>query len=284
VIAVAVVLAVSIVQVQNGLVLQSFLASRPTPGGSGMPIAYTAAVVREARQAWQARDAAEIIVNTRGIDPAVDEYPAVFSFLLNDVPHRIVDVTQAARLYPNDENIQIDFLPDEAMPRLAAEREPIGHVALRPGEQAADIYAVAPYASITFDTTSAPLARWADGVGLMRLTVRQARPGQTALIDLYVRVDEVPAPATYQWTNQLFDPQGKRWAQVDTNSYPANDWRVGDIIGYEFNLELPGDLPYGEYVLRIGRYTLPDVVTVPVIDVAGLPQSDAFEFQVRVEP
>jgi hypothetical protein len=108
--------------------------------------------------------------------------------------------------------------------------------------------------------------------------------GQTGALELYVRVDEVPAPATYQWTNQLFDKQGKRWAQVDTAGYPVAYWRSGDVIGYEFGLNLPGDLPDGTYVLRIGQYTLPDIATVPVIDAAGLPQSDAFEFQVSVNP
>jgi hypothetical protein len=97
-------------------------------------------------------------------------------------------------------------------------------------------------------------------------------------------VDAVPEPAIYQWTNQVFDQQGKRWAQVDAGGYPSSYWRSGDILGYEFDLAVPPDLPFGGYLWRLGQYTLPNVVTVPVIDAAGLPQSDAFEFQVSVEP
>lgn len=272
------------VQVQHTLVLQAFLASRPTPGGAGLPIGYTEALAREAVQALNERGAAEIIVNTRGVDPAVDEYPAIFSFLLSEVPHRCVDALGAARLYPKDTTIQIDFLPDQAMPRPTGGREPIGRVALRAGERAAEIYAAPPYASIEFDASAPPLARWANGVGLMWLTARDLAPGQTATLAEYVRVDSLPAPAAYQWTNQLFDTPGKRWAQVDAAGYPAQYWRAGDIIGYEFKLDLPGDLPNGEYVLRVGQYTLPDVATVPVIDAAGLPQSAAFEFRVAVQP
>jgi 4-amino-4-deoxy-L-arabinose transferase-like glycosyltransferase len=271
-------------QVQQTLVLQAFLASRSTPGGAGLPIGYTESIAREAVQAMTERGAAEIIVNTRGVDPAADEYPAVFSFLLSEVPHRCVDVFGAARVYPKDTTIQIDFLPDGVLPRPTAGREPIGRVALRAGERAAAIYAVPPYASIEFDASAIPLARWANGVGLMWLTARDPEPGQTATLAEYVRVDSLPAPAMYQWTNQLFDTAGKRWAQVDAAGYPAQYWRLGDIIGYEFKLDLPGDLPGGEYVLRVGQYTLPDVATVPVIDAAGLPQSDAFELRMVVKP
>ncbi len=284
VIAVVAVWAIAVVQVQNTLVLQAFLASRPTPGGAGVPIGYYETIVREAVQAKTERGAAEIIVNSRGADPAVDESPAIFDFLLNDVPHRMVDAFGAARVFPKETNIQIDFVPDEVMPRPVADREPIGRVALRAGEQAADIYAVAPYASLEIDTAALPLARWANGLGVLAVKVSSAAPGQTAKVEVDVRVADVPAPATYQWTNQLFDGRGKRWAQVDAAGYPAAYWRNGDIIGYEFSLNLPGNLPTGDYVLRIGQYTLPDIATVPVIDAAGLPHSAAFEFQVLVEP
>lgn len=278
------VLLVAAVQMQQTLVLQAFLASRPTPGGAGLPIGYYETIVREAVQAKTERGAAEIIVNSRGADPAVDESPAIFSFLLNDVPHRFVDAFGAARVFPKETNIQIDFVPDEVMPRPVADREPIGRVDLRASELAANLYAVAPYASIEFDTMALPLARWANGVGVLWLNARELAPGQRAVLAEYVRVADVPAPAMYQWTNQLFDQQGKRWAQVDAAGYPVVYWRNGDIIGYEFSLNLPGDLPTGDYVLRIGQYTLPDIATVPVIDAAGLPQSAAFEFQVLVQP
>jgi hypothetical protein len=271
-------------------VLQSFLASRPTPGGAGLPIGYYETIVREARQALKDRGAVEIIVNTRGSDPAVDEYPAVFSFLLNETPHRFVDVTQAARLFPGEANIQIDFAPSSLLSLLPSGgderggRERIGQVALREGEQAVEIYAVASYASLPLEPTSAPLARWANGVAALSVKVTRARPGQTATVEVYARLDETSAAAAdYHWTNQLFDAQGKRWAQTDAAGYPARYWRRGDIVSCQFGLDLPGDLPPGDYVLRLGQYTYPDVATVPVLDAAGLPQADAFEYRVAMK-
>lgn len=260
---------IACVQTQHTLVLQSFLASRSTPGGAGLPIGYYETIVREAQQARQDRGAAEIIINTRGSDPAVDEYPAVFSFLLNETPHRFVDVTQAARLFPGEANIQIDFAPPLFSPR------PTGGM-----KGGVEIYAVAGYAS----SGSVPLARWANGVDVLGVKVTRARPGQTVYVEVEVRLDEASSAADYHWTNQLFDAHGKRWAQVDAAGYPARYWRRGDIVGYQFSLDLPGDLPAGDYVLRLGQYTFPGVATVPVIDSAGLPQADAFEYRVSVEP
>ena len=280
----SVVLALGIVQTQQTLVLQAFLAARPTPGGAGIPIGYYETIVNEARHARQLHSSAEIIVNTRGLDPAVDEYPAIFDFLLNDVPHRFVDVSSTLRVFPGARYLGIDFVPDQSAPRSKPPNLPAGQVALRSGEYPAEIYGVPPYASLPIAATATPLARWANGLSVLAVNVSDAAPGQTAKIEVYVRVESVPVPATYQWTNQLFDGQGKRWAQVDAAGYPVSYWRSGDIIGYAYSLDLPGDLPSGDYVLRIGQYTLPDIATVPVIDVAGLPQSDAFEFHVWVKP
>lgn len=281
---VLVVLAIGVVQTQQTLVLQAFLASHPTPGGAGIPIGYYETIGREAVQAKTEHRSAEIIVNTHGLDPAVDEYPAIFDFLLNDVPHRFVDVASTLRVFPGARYLAIDFVPDQTVPRTKPQNLPAGQVALRSGEYPAEIYGVPPYASLPIAATATPLARWANGLGVLAVNVSGAAPGQTAKIEVYVRVADVPAPAMYQWTNQLFDQQGKRWAQVDAAGYPVVYWRNGDIIGYEFSLNLPGDMLAGDYVLRIGQYTLPDIATVPVIDAAGLPQSDAYEFHVLVKP
>ena len=42
------------------------------------------------------------------------------------------------------------------------------------------------------------------------------------------------------------------------------------------------DLPAGDYVLRVGQYTWPEVKPVLVIDAMGNPQSDAVGIPVRV--
>jgi hypothetical protein len=80
----------------------------------------------------------------------------------------------------------------------------------------------------------------------------------------------------------LWDQNGRRWAQVDDNGYPTRYWRVGDVITQGLTLDLPADLPAGDYVLRIGQYTWPEVKPVLSLDVAGNPQSDAVEIPVRV--
>ena len=69
---------------------------------------------------------------------------------------------------------------------------------------------------------------------------------------------------------------------MDDNGYPARYWRAGDVIMQPMTLEVPPDVPAGDYMLRVGQYTWPDVEPVLSIDVAGNPQSDAVEIPVRV--
>ncbi len=77
-----------------------------------MPIGYYERIVNAGQGLrWQQTGGAEIIVNTRGSNPNSDEYPAIFNFLLNEVPHRFVDVGQPARVYPAASHIQIDYAP-----------------------------------------------------------------------------------------------------------------------------------------------------------------------------
>ena len=78
------------------------------------------------------------------------------------------------------------------------------------------------------------------------------------------------------------DKTGRRWAQVDDNGYPARYWRAGDVIVQTLALDVPTNVPPGDYVLRVGQYTWPEVKPVLTIDAMGNSQSDAAEIPVRV--
>jgi hypothetical protein len=44
-----------------------------------------------------------------------------------------------------------------------------------------------------------------------------------------------------------------------------------------FQIEIDTEAPPGEYWVRMGMYTYPDVVNVPVLDTAGNPIADFME-------
>ncbi|CAG0933710.1 hypothetical protein TFLX_03188 [Thermoflexales bacterium] len=274
------VVGVALSQAYQVIVLQQFIASRPTPGGVGIPIGYYERLVNEARDALKQTRGTEIIVNTHGSNPNSDEYPAIFDFLLNDVPHRFVDADQAARVYPATSHIQIDYAPHETGPLVEAGRELIARIMLRAGEQAGRVYRSAGYTTPPCEVPATP-ARWSNGVALLSAHINPLKPGEPTIIHLCLKIEQ-PSSEEFHWTAQLWDKRGRRWAQVDDNGYPTRYWRAGDVITQDLLLDVPGEIPTDDYVLRIGQYTWPEVQPVLTLDVAGNPQSDAVEIPARV--
>jgi hypothetical protein len=210
-----------------------------------------------------------------------DEYPAIFNFLLNEVPHRFVDVSQAMRVHPAASHIQIDYAPYGSTTSVEAGRDLIREVTLRAGEQPGRVYRSGGYTDPPCDVMATP-GWWQNGVSLLSAQIDPLKAGQPAIVQLCLKIDQQPTEE-YHWTAQLWDRDGRRWAQVDDNGYPSRYWRAGDVITQDLTLDLPADLPAGDYVLRIGQYTWPDVKPVLSLDVAGNPYSDAVEVPVRVE-
>jgi hypothetical protein len=72
----------------------------------------------------------------------------------------------------------------------------------------------------------------------------------------------------------LVGPDGQLLAQDDwlmnSNSGPTSHWKVGDTVEDRRELALPGDLPPGRYVLKIGVYYWETGERLSVSDEAGL--------------
>lgn len=272
---------IAMAQAYQVLTLQQFVAARPTPGGMSIPIGYYEQMTRQAEDALKQSGGAEIIINTRGSNPDTDEYPAIFDFLLNEVPHRFVDIGQAAVVYPAASHIQIDYAPDGTPPAANGPRELFTHVPLRDTEAPAAIYRVAGAADPPCEVSAAP-ARWSNGVTLLSAQIDPLKAGGKAAIRLCLKIDQ-PSTGEFHWTAQLWDKAGRRWAQVDDNGYPARYWRAGDVIVQTLMLDVSPDVPAGDYILRAGQYTWPAVKPVLTLDAMGNPQSDAVEIPVRVE-
>jgi len=285
---------IAFAQAYQVLTLQQFVATRPTPGGMSVPIGYYEQLVDQAKDALRKFGGAEIVVNTHGSNPSVDESPAIFDFLLNEVPHRFVDVGQATALYPALSHIQIDYAPDGTLSTIDGQRELLAQLTLRATESPAAIYRVEGAANPPCEVMArhqngaATSARWSNGVSLLTAQIDSMKPGEKAAIHVCFKIDHLvrtrPEAEEFHWTAQLWDKAGRRWAQVDDNGYPTRYWRAGDVISQTLTLDVPADVPAGDYVLRVGQYTWPEVKPVLTMDVMGNPQSDAVEIPVRVEP
>ena len=106
-----------------------------------------------------------------------------------------------------------------------------------------------------------PRAVWDNGLMLLATEVSgELAPGAELTI---THTWQMPAlvPGPYHFYNHLL-LEGNLVAQVDGGSVPHWHWRDGDTLLTYFTLVLPDDLPPGDYALRVGMYTWPDLQRV----------------------
>jgi len=104
-----------------------------------------------------------------------------------------------------------------------------------------------------------------------------AQPGEVLYLDLYWEA-LTPAPASYTLFVHLLGGYnaatgGPVWAGTDSlpggGSYETNNWQPGERIVDEIQVQLPADLPAGDYQIEIGWYDLNTMQRVPAIDQDG---------------
>lgn len=108
-----------------------------------------------------------------------------------------------------------------------------------------------------------------DGVTLLGYQCSgEALPRQRIEVLLYW---QTRAPLTVDYTTfiHLIDPTtGTLIAQFDNppvdGLVPTSKWTVGDVMVTRMMLELPSEMPPGNYDLLAGMYTYPDLVRLPV--------------------
>ncbi len=265
-----------------------FVARYDTPDGYGPvvgPLWRAASAAGEAASA----DGAEVLVVARGDNPVWDNVPAAFDVLLpRQLPHRFVD-GQKALVFPNGPAVYIVSPEMEAV--AAVLRGQTGAMLVTqidaPGES--------PFLVFRRDNASrddvlagmTPLPqprRLGNGVEMLAYRVGSVQPpaaagnapsGGTVGVTLAWWFDSASPPdADYHAFAHLVDAAGERRGQHDLSSFPSTAWQSGDLVLTHFQVQIDTPPP-GEYWIRLGMYTYPDVVNVPVVDVAGNPAADA---------
>jgi hypothetical protein len=81
--------------------------------------------------------------------------------------------------------------------------------------------------------------------------------------------------ASYKVFVHLVDSNGQLRAQQDAlpknNTLPTDRWFEGEYVTDDYILNLPADLPSGEYRMLVGMYDPETGVRVPLADPNGLP-------------
>lgn len=92
-------------------------------------------------------------------------------------------------------------------------------------------------------------------------------PGQQISLTLYWQAIN-PPEGDYTIFLHLLGPDGNLVAQHDAlpldGLYPTSEWVVDDVFAHRATLQLPPNVPAGEYDLLAGMYTYPNTVRLPV--------------------
>jgi 4-amino-4-deoxy-L-arabinose transferase-like glycosyltransferase len=277
-------------QVYLTLAWYRFVDSHSTSGGHGAPVKYAVHTAATIHRLADETGNPQVILLTRGDDPAYASAPAIFQFMLgSELSPRFVDARQAM-IFPNSELDTVYCLTPDVDDTPAAEwlerfavALPAEEVLVRGGPQTYRFYrlpAGAPQRIASRIASDSEPTVFANGVTLLgHQALGEASPGHTIRLILWWLSPQAPDDADYHFFNHLLDEEGHRWGQRDGPGYPTRAWRTGDLIVSWFDVEIAADAPPGPFWVRTGMYTYPDVMGVPVVDAQGQPVSDAVEWE-----
>ena len=110
--------------------------------------------------------------------------------------------------------------------------------------------------------------------------------GQTIVVNLSWQIERLPGEPFAAWRYDpfinLIGPSGQSLAQADTPSVAGGAWVVGEYIQTATRLQLPGDLPPGEYKLAVSLFDRAQSKNAAFFR-EGFEPSASFELALRVK-
>jgi 4-amino-4-deoxy-L-arabinose transferase-like glycosyltransferase len=266
----------AIAQMWNWGTLLAFVSTVATPGGFGTPLAIQLQATQLAQAMLSEESATEVLIAGPGESPGVDQFAAVNSVLLRSVPHRFVNVNQSAVFPETAAIVLMSHRLGELSEQYAEAARQIEHVPRRAGEESLWVLAV-PGQAAPLPDHALPSPTLANGVALLGYDLSHP-DDDLASWQIFWRSGP-PSSADYHFFNHLIDSSGQRVSQADGAAFSASQWHPGDVVISRFSLPWPTDI--GESLtVRVGMYTFPEIENVPVLDIAGLPLSDAVEIAI----
>lgn len=261
--------------------LLTFVSTHDTPGGFGVPLKDTLAVVERTRVFASQMGGTEIVVSLPGADPRYDGQAAVFDVLFGSEA-RLVDGRKGL-VFPARGAV---YLADpSAVPALTF----LGELNCRTGARLPVRTGSALSYRLVYcpGTVAVPPRPWERGPAYWAVGLRllgsdwsgMPAPGGVLHWRLYLRVEQgLPvAVGDLHCFNHLVDSQGNRWGQMDGPISSPAAWRSGDVLVQWFDIPISPEAPPGPYFIRLGLYIYPDIVNVQLLDEAGNPTGEFVE-------
>lgn len=267
--------------------LYRFVAREDTSGGHGVPLRYWQ---EAARMVWREADSLgvrEVRIITQGASVDYEEVPAILHYLLEPEVEAVfmgqggndclLLPLEAPAVYlfthPLTERLECTVAQlggEEKGALLLPDGQTRLRVVVAPGHSREELLAATRRLS--------PPQRLDVGLTLLGYQwPSQARVGDTISLATYWAFEEVPAAERnvgHSLFNHLLDAQGKKIAQRDGFGLPERYWRQGLMLVQWFDLELPSEMPEGDYELITGLYRLSDLSRCQVLDEKGVAVGD----------
>lgn len=110
---------------------------------------------------------------------------------------------------------------------------------------------------------------------------RDLHPGETVHLTLYWRAGFV-GDKDYTVFVHLIDQEGRMWAGQDNwpqnGQFPTTLWMAGEFITDPYEIDLPSDIPPGEYQVEVGMYRLETMERLQIVAQDGQPQGTSIIF------
>ena len=249
-------------QVTGLCVMGAFVARYDTTGGFGRPLSHYLEISDcVARYAHEKR-ASEVLVVGEGSSPTVDELPAIFDVLFRDrLPYRFVDGRLSA-VFPMYRSLVL-VAPGAGEATQWYDSWPATELVdgfqLRTGDGS--------WPKSPLETIPAPRLLQ-NGVELQGYHWSPA--ATTSCFWLQWQVLWEGESDTHFYVH-LVDAAGTQLGQRDGDGFATASRKVGDHIVTLFDITLADSEPGKAIWARVGMYTYPDLVGVPVIDANGDP-------------
>jgi hypothetical protein len=246
-----------------------FVADHDTTGGFGTPLGHYLGTVEDVLTMAEEAGAAEVLVVGQGDSAVVNETPAIFDVLLRDrAAYRFVD-GQSAAVFPPHPALAL-LSPEAGEATLWYESRPTRD--LQHGYRVVSLDGSRPQDELS--PVVGPRV-FQNGVELQGyLWQAPGQPGGDARLWLLWQVLWLNPDDTHFFVH-LLGEEDQIQGQQDAVGYPTVYRNKGDRILSVFDITSPEQVPMKPEWARVGLYTYPEVVNVPVIDEAGNPVADA---------
>lgn len=194
------------------------------------------------------------------------------SYVAWPVPSASPDVWQKDRLYTSEAILQLP--PDQPVNRISMIVTPL--MEAEDGFAKGETLLVDEFmgsggisAAEEFDIPDARTEIFASEIRLkgFAIPVTKVAPGAVLPIDLYWEVLRQPAE-NYTVFIHVYDDSNNLIAQYDRpaggETQPTSSWQVGQVLRDTYPVMIPETVPSGQYHVKIGMYTWPSLVRLPI--------------------